>query len=388
MHPHIPIHDLWWLAAGGASYGARYVRNKVRTQRNRAKRAKLPDPTKHLLHLQEKYGYNAHSLVSIAPGAYAWMIPGVEGAIVYGEFGRVWLAAGDPIAKPEDVSALVQSFLAEARRKRRIPAFVPVTEKFARHGKSLKLSAVKVGAAPYFDLQAWNPRGNCAKKMRAGVNQASRSGVRVEVIEELTEAIKREVAELSLAWLNSRRAATSFGWLLALDPFAQFERKKLFAARDKDNHLIGLLSASSIPARNGWYLEDVLRTNSSPSGTGEMLVVEALKHLKAEGATLATLGTSPLAREGEDTLSSGENRMIVRALRTMSKQVKGFYNFEGLRTFKSKFVPTWWESEYVLVPKGSMVPPRVAHAILRALVPGGVKQILTRKALRSIKRRV
>ena len=388
MHPHIPIHDLWWLAAGSASYGARYVRNKLKTHRNVIRRKKLRDPTDDLLHLQARYGYNAHSLVSIAPGANAWMSPNVEGAIVYSEFGRVWLAAGDPIAKPADIPELVNGFLAEAKRKRRIAAFVPATENFARQATSLNLVALKVGAAPYFDLQTWNPRGNAAKKMRAGVNQALRSGVKIEPIGELTEVIRSEVADLSLSWLKSRPAATTFGWLLALDPFLHFTKKKMFAARDKDGRMIGLLSVSPIPARQGWYLEDVLRSEDSPSGTSDLLVVETLKRLKSEGALLATLGTAPLAKEGEDQLSTREHPVIELALRAISRRFGVFYSFAGLRTFKSKFVPSWWESEYVLVPDGALVPPRVAHAILRALVPGGMKQLLTRKALRSIKNRV
>ena len=387
MHPHIPIHDLWWLAAG-AGYGARYVRNKVKTHRRLAKRANLPDPTDHLVQLQEKFGYNAHSLVSIAPGAHAWMSSGLEGAIVYGEFGRVWLAAGDPICKPEDVQTLVERFLNAAKKEKRIPAFVPTTADFARHAKALNLSVIKVGAAPYFDLPNWNPRGNAAKKMRAGVNQAARTGVRVEIVTELNETTKLEITQLSLDWLESRRAATTFGWLLALDPFAQFERKKLFAARDSANRMIGLLSVSPIPARNGWYLEDVLRKKDSPPGTSDILVVETLNYLKAEGAKLATLGTTPLAIEGEDKLSCKEHQVFSHGLLRLSKRFSTFYNFEGLRTFKSKFVPSWWESEYALVPKGSMMPPRVAHAILRAMVPGGIKQLLTRKALRSIRNRV
>jgi phosphatidylglycerol lysyltransferase len=388
VHPHIPIHDLWWLAAGGASYGARYVRNKVRTHRRLTKRARLPDPTKQLLKLQEKYGYNAHSLVSIAPGANAWMSPGLEGAIVYGEFGRVWLAAGDPICKPQHMQVLVDRFLKAAKREKRIPAFVPATEAFAQQAKLLNLIAVKVGAAPYFDLQSWNPRGNVAKKMRAGVNQALRAGIRVELVEELTDSTKLEISRLSLDWLESRRAATTFGWLLALDPFAQFEKKKLFAARDQANKMIGLLAVSPIPARDGWYLEDVLRTKDSPAGTSDILVVETLKYLKAQGAALATLGTIPLAPEGEDKFAGKEKPMISLGVRTLARRLSPFYNFEGLRTFKSKFVPSWWECEYALVPKGSMIPPQVAHAILRAMVPGGMKQLLTRKALRSIKRRV
>lgn len=60
-----------------------------------------------------------------------------------------------------------------------------------------------------------------------------------------------------------------------------------------------------------------------------------------------------------------------------------FYNFEGLRRFKSKFVPSWWESEYVLVPRGVTVSPRVAYALVRAVLPGGVAQLITRQIARS-----
>jgi hypothetical protein len=67
------------------------------------------------------------------------------------------------------------------------------------------------------------------------------------------------------------------------------------------------------------------------------------------------------------------------------KQTGGFYNFAGLRQFKGRFVPSWWESEYALHQRGVAIPPRVGHAIVRALVPGGLTQLLTRQALRTIR---
>ncbi len=388
IHPHIPIHDLWWLAAGGgASYGARYVRHKVRLVRSSVgRRFREIDPTTDLLRLQSTYGYNPHSLVSITPGALTWTMPGIDGAIIYGVFGRVWLAAGDPLAKPEDIKTLVKGFMASASKAKRIAAFVPVTERFAQEGVKLGLSAIKIGAAPYFELEVWQPRGNPAKKMRAGVNQAIRAGIRIENVISFTDELKKETAELCLQWLQTRRAATTFGWLLALDPFLRAEQKKVFVARDANNRLIGLLAASPIPARDGWYLEDVLRSAQAPQGTADLLVFEALQRLKTEGATMATLGTAPLAREGVDNISTHDHPVIERALRLASKRLSAFYNFEGLRRFKAKFVASRWENEYALVQRGVLVPSRVAHALLRAIVPGGLKQFLARRALRSIRR--
>jgi lysylphosphatidylglycerol synthetase-like protein (DUF2156 family) len=313
-------------------------------------------------------------------------MPEVEGAIVYGEFGRVWLAAGDPLAKPEDLKTLVQGFMTAAAKARRIAAFVPATERFAREATQLGLSAIKIGAAPYFDLKTWQPCGNSAKKMRAGVNRALRAGVRIESIDEFNDDLKKETTELCLQWLKTRRAATTFGWLLALDPYLRAERKKMFAARDEHKRLVGLLAASPIPARDGWYLEDVLRGPNAPQGTADLLVFEALRRLKESGAAMATLGTAPLAKEGDDVISTRDHPVIERALSLASKRLGAFYNFEGLRRFKGKFVASWWESEYALVQHGVLVPSRVAHALLRAIVPGGLKQLLARRTLRSIGR--
>ncbi|PYS92406.1 MAG: hypothetical protein DMF64_08975 [Acidobacteria bacterium] len=379
MHPHIPARDLWWLAAGSASYGVRYARLRLRLAR--AARTHVPDPTGELLRLQTLYGYNEHSLVSIAPGAKVWSVPELDGAIIYGEFGRVWLAAGDPMAHEDEVCELARRFVIAARRRKKIAAFIPTSARFAAQAAAAGLIAVKAGATPYFDLKSWNPRGDRAKKMRGGVNQAQRAGVTVTVVDTVTDKLREETVQLCQRWLRTRRAVTSFGWLLALDPFRHAAHKRFFTARDQKGRLVGLLAASAIPARDGWYLEDVLRVPDAPTGTADLLVVEALRQLRAEGAGLATLGTSPLAPDGVD-ISPGEHRQVERVLQMMAARLGTFYNFAGVRRFKAKFVPSWWESEYVLVPRGMTIPPRVAYAFIRAIAPGGIMRLLTRQLVR------
>src|SRR6185369_3932923 len=197
----IPIRDLWWLAAGsGASYTARYMKTRIGSALAERRRKRLPDPSGELLRLQMLYGYNAHSLVSIAPGAEMWSTPDIDGAIIYGEFGHVWLAAGDPLAPPDEAAELARQFAAFARKRNRVVAFVPATEQFARAVAPADFTAVKVGAAPYFDLPNWNPRGDCAKKLRAGVNQAQRAGIEFEVVNDLGATFRSEMAQLCLQW--------------------------------------------------------------------------------------------------------------------------------------------------------------------------------------------
>lgn len=364
----------------------RYVKARIDFVLAERRRRRTPDPTGELLRLQTLHGYNAHSLVSIAPGALLWSTPEIDGAIVYSKFGRVWLVAGDPIAPIDQSAELARRFAAEAKKHNRVVAFVPATATFAQSVAAVGFAAVKVGAAPYFDLTSWNPRGDVAKKLRAEVNKARRAGVKIEVVgAKIDESLKQETMNLCVRWLGQRRSATSFAWLVALNPFLHSDYKKYFAAR-LNGKLVGFLAASPIPARKGWYLEDVLRDPDAPPGTATLLVYEALQELKRQGVELATLGTSPLATDGPNNFTT-ENRVIARALDVASKRLSVLYNFQGLRRFKGKFVPSWWESEYVLAPRGVAVPPRVAQAILHALVPGGVPRLLTRQALRMVRGR-
>lgn len=386
---HIAPQSLWWLAAGGVGYGARYARTRWRAvhqsvrQRGSILQHELDQVADDvLLEAQTLYGYNPHSLVSLSPQARVWkcaenLHPASEGIVIYRPEGRVWLASGEPLASPERAVQLAQRFQQAARHRGRIAAFAPATTHFAGAAVATgDFRAVKIGASPYFDLTSWAPRGDRAKKLRAGMNQARRAGVKVEFVEKVSSDLIAEAAELCRQWLATRRASIGFDWLFALDPFRHAVVKRFFTARDGEGNLVGFLAASPIPLRQGWYLEDVLRGPETPRGTADLLVAEALTMLAAQGAKLATLGTCLLAREGAEDVPTSEHQLTEQALRLAAGPLGRFYNFEGLRRFKAKFVPSWWESEYALGPCGMMAPPQIALAVVRAIAPRGIVPLL------------
>lgn len=330
------------------------------------------------LQLQSRYGYNEHSLVSISSSQRFWFDDIHDCGISFTEHGKVWLAAGDPLAAESNLLSATRKFLETARQNKKFVAFLPTSEKFARIISSAReLRAIKIGASPCFDLTNWNPRGNKAKKLRSGINQAQRSSITVEEKIELNETFRAEVGDLCEKWLKSRPANIKFGWLFELSPFQFEEKKKYFTARNAQGKLVGLLVASPIPVRNGWYLEDVLRLSDAPNGTADLLVFETIKILIGKGASFATLGTSPLAEEGDDNISADENFIVQKVMNFSRKYLSSIYNFNGLKHFKGKFVPTNWESEYVLAPKGWLAAALITEALLFAIVSDGIIDLWT-----------
>jgi phosphatidylglycerol lysyltransferase len=380
---HFFTQHLWLIVAGGgAGVAGRYLRLYLRHTYNLI----LPDPTVDLFRFYQLHGYNAHALVGIAAGTRLWTCPETEAAIVYNEFGKVWLVPGDPLASVENLAKVSDYFLQKARAEGRVVGFMPATEQFAKQSSGLGLRAIRIGSCPYFDLATWAPRGDRAKKARAGVNQARRAGVHVGEVTEIDERLVRETACLCKSWLTTRRSAIRFEWLFTVDLFQHKEKKKYFTARDASGKLVGFLAASPIPARDGWYLEDILRSKNAPNGTTDLLVVEVLNSLKQSGAKLATLGTALMATEGVTDPGIHTSPVLSRAVWFVARCCSIFYNFDGVRRFKAKFAPSWWESEYVLISQNMTAPPRVLSAIIYALVPAGPSYLIARQMSRAWRR--
>jgi phosphatidylglycerol lysyltransferase len=259
---------------------------------------------------------------------------------------------------------------------------LPLGKETADVARECGMGLLKIGESGYFKLPEWKPAGNRGKKVRAGVNQARKAGIVVERYDPLSNRdnrIRAEIEELCQAWINTREV-DALGWFLELDPFKLAEYKRYFLARAENGHLEGMLACCPIPARNGWYLEDLIRRPGADRGVSELLIAEALKSLAAEGAELATLATSPLAGiEPEEP--DVEFKYFARLLRLMYEHLDAFYHFKTLHRFKAKFAPSFVEHDFVAI-----YPPRIrlrmALGVIGAFDPGGLSGMMASKLRR------
>jgi phosphatidylglycerol lysyltransferase len=79
----------------------------------------------------------------------------------------------------------------------------------------------------------------------------------------------------------------------------------------------------------------------------DLLFISLIQIAQAQGYRWFNLGMAPLAGLPQHRLAS----KWARAGTMFSRHADSFYNFEGLRTFKSKFKPEW-RSKYLAYPGG------------------------------------
>ena len=81
-----------------------------------------------------------------------------------------------------------------------------------------------------------------------------------------------------------------------------------------------------------------------------------------------------------------DSAFLSKSARLIAKLCSVFYNFDGVRRFKAKFAPSWWENEYIVMSQNVTAPPRILRAFVRAIVPAGPSVLVARQVNRAWRR--
>lgn len=112
---------------------------------------------------------------------------------------------------------------------------------------------------------------------------------------------------------------------------------------------------------------DLMRfTPKSSNGTMELLFTRVLLHFKAAGFAAFSLGMAPLAGLSDSPMAPLWHKLG----RAAFEHGNAFYNFHGLRAFKTKFDPVW-RQRYMAVAGG--LNPLLALADVTFVISGGLK---------------
>lgn len=291
---------------------------------------------------------------------------GGDGVVCYLESPRAATAWSDPLCRDEKLATLVRDYAQAMRDERRGICFVAVNDTTARVALAAGFSVLKVGEEPWFDLASWQqPRGDRGKKLRWAVNHAHRAGLAVEEYRPDRGRDRRldaDVLDVLARWQAAlgRPESTS---LLGTAPLELAELKRIFVAR-RNGSAEAVLSCARLPAVNGWYLEDLIRAPQAVNGATELLVVEALRRLAADGAACAAFALAPM--RGVDRQLDPRARWLAPLL---ALAIRGFdrrYRFHSIARYEARFGPSEWRARHIaFLP--ALPRPATVRAAVRAL---------------------
>lgn len=290
--------------------------------------------------------------------------------IMYGIQGRSWIALGDPVGPEEEFAELVWQFVEAARDGGGRAAFYQVSPNLLSFCVDAGMRAFKLGELAVVDLQRFELKGSRLAGVRQSYNRGIRDGLVFSMVDTPdVGGILPDLQALSDEWLahhNTREKTFSMG---AFDP--DYILSQPVAVVRLNERIVAFANIMVTDTRQEATIDLMRFLPAAPGVTMDFLFVSIFNHLKEAGYERFNLGMAPL---------SG---MIRREAAPVWDQLGGtlfehgerFYNFKGLRAFKSKFQPRW-EARYLAVSGG--MEAALALLDVTLLIGGGVRGVISK----------
>ncbi len=276
------------------------------------------------------------------------------------------LVLGDPHGATAAIPGLVATFAVLCRENDWRPAWYQTTGRWGDVFRAQGWHRVKLGEDALIDLSGLAFTGRNWQSVRTALHRLPRDGY---------TAVWYDLHADLRGWLPALEAISA-GWLreqhgsekgFSLGTWRQAQR---FAAEQRclvlaDPHGQPAAFLTFVPiygASGGWALDLMRRAPSAAPGAMEFLLATALQAFRDEGASVVSLGLSPLASVTPDEI--GEPELLERVRQLIYTHFRRFYNFQGLNFFKQKFTPRW-EPRYLVYPT-LIGLPRVIMTLMRA----------------------
>lgn len=288
--------------------------------------------------------------------------------IMFGAEGQSWIAMGDPIGPVGAAAELAWQFREMCDAGGRWPIFYQVSEDRLPMYVEMGLAVIKIGEEAHVHLPDFTLEGHSKRNLRRAIKKITELGCTFSVVpQSQVRELLPELRQISDAWLSEKNAAEkgfSLGFFdeeyVAGCPVAVLRHESrivafanLWMGADKSEFTIDLMR----------YYPD------APSGVMEYLFVQIMQWGREQGYEWFSLGMAPLSG-----IEAQKNAPIWNQIAALTYQHgEHFYNFQGLRQYKSKFGPEW-KPKYIACVGGWQLPLELTN--LASLISGGMMRLV------------
>lgn len=277
----------------------------------------------------KRFGSHSQAFSTLQPGLSYFQLPGI-GYLAYACRFGVRFVLSDPVCNPQHRARMLDGFLAEAGEALFVQVSKPVVDHLhSRHG----YYGTQFGSELKIDLASWSLRGAKKAVIRAAVNQARREGIEIR-----EGAAPQDLAQISQAWIRTRRChRNEIRFLIRPQSVGYSEGTRSFYAY-RDGIAIGFVFFDPlyVNGRVVSYVPNISRASSSfRQGLWYVLMAHAIEVFRAEAVPQLDLGLAPLMMA--ETIEPQESRALRAVLSLMRRRMAFLYNFEGLQFAKSRF---------------------------------------------------
>jgi phosphatidylglycerol lysyltransferase len=289
--------------------------------------------------------------------------------IMFSKHMRSWVAMGDPIgSSDDDMVDLIWEFKAAAHKDQSNAVFYQISKEHMDWYIDAGFNLFKLGEEARINLQAFTLEGARNSKLRQVLNKASRSELSFQIsYPPHAPQLLKELANISDQWLALKKVREKS---FSLGRFSPDYMNEFPLALVFEKGVVSAFANIFITQTKVEATIDLMRHRPVAERiTMDYLFIALILALKDENYAELSLGMAPLSGLAEHEGA----RLWDRFGQLIYKKGKPFYNFEGLRSFKNKFNPTWVSRYLATTHKGTK--PFLAMVDIAALTSDGAKGV-------------
>lgn len=265
---------------------------------------------------------------------------------MYQQMANKLIVMGEPFGNQAKLNAAIDQFMIDADNVDLTLVFYEVGESLTMLLHDKGFDFIKAGEEGHVDLENFTLSGKKRRGERALIHKFERDGYEFKIIQPpFSDSQLADLKELSDEWLQGRDEK---GFSLGFFDTYYLNQAPIAVIQNEDDKIVAF--ANIMPTGDFAMTSiDLMRSGAeAPSGIMDGIFISLFKYSQEEGYKTFNLGMAPLANVGNSRFSFINEKMA----HLIYEYGDSFYSFQGLRSYKEKYVDKW-ESKYFVYRKNN-----------------------------------
>lgn len=288
--------------------------------------------------LVEKYGNSSLDYFKIYNDKLIFSPEGLNAFIAYKVSGNFAVVLEDPVAENEEQKRqCILEFEKYCTDNSLKNIYYRVSKESLKLYEELKKKNLFLGQEGIVDLQKFSLEGGKMKAMRNAINKILDKGYKATIhTPPLKDGDLQKLKAVSDEWLiDNERSEMTFSQ--GIFNWQELKQQTVITVENAEEKIIAFLNIIPDYAKNEATYDLIRKTADAPGGVIDFILVELFKYLKEKGFLYVNLGFAPLS--GIDSPQD----MKLRSMKFAYHNIKSFSSYKGLREYKEKFFPDWYD---------------------------------------------
>lgn len=216
-----------------------------------------------------------------------------------------------------------------------------VPEAYLAMYTSLDKKNLFLGQVGVVDLLNFSLEGSSKKSMRNALKKVSEKGLKTSIhFPPIKDGLLQKLKSVSDEWLiDTERTEIIFSQ--GMFDWDELKQHTIISIENSEEKIIAFLDIIPDYAEGEGTYDLIRKTSDAPNGIMDFILVELFNYLKSHGFTSVNLGLAPMSGM-EDP-----NTFREKSIKFAYEKIKSFSHYKGLRDYKEKFSPEWY-NEYLI----------------------------------------